>query len=116
MTIWKYFYSKKSLKRKILAIKDDLTDLAKKHCTEKFFIEWYGAYQIDPKHLVFWICIQSDKMKHELESNIDLNKDLRNLLAKNEYPVEAQKFVYISFESQETVDRESNGDWHIHFQ
>jgi len=37
------------------------------------------------------------------------------LLKKHNYPIYALQFVYIGFESQETVDRESNGNWYHHF-
>jgi hypothetical protein len=115
MSIVRFFYKKDSLKRKILDIKVNIKELIQKKCTEKVFITWYGAYEIDPKYLVFWICIKSDKTKTELQNDIELNANLRNLLVKYNYPPEAQNLVYISFESQETVDRESNGNWYHHF-
>jgi hypothetical protein len=78
-------------------------------------VEWYGAYDINPKHLAYWICVQTDKMKDELRENIELNNTLRTLLEKHEYPKDSQKAVHIGFESQETVDRESKGNWYHHF-
>lgn len=115
MNIMKYLYDKDSIKRKILDIEDDIKRIMQVACPEKFNVSWYGAYDIDPKHLVYWICMESDAVKHELEKNIELNKTLRDLLEKHQYPAEAQKDVYIGFESQETVDRESGGNWYHHF-
>lgn len=40
---------------------------------------------------------------------------LRQLLVKHDYPEEARQFVKIDFESQETVQRQSNGNWFEHF-
>lgn len=111
----KYFYSKSSIKRKILDIRDDVERIIKLRCKEKFFIDWYGAYDIDPKHLVYWVCIQTDNLKAKLESDRNLNAELRQLLEKHNYPSEARKFVHMGFESQETVDRESGGNWYQHF-
>lgn len=111
----KYFYRKDSLKRKILDIKDDIEQLVKTHCNEKFFIDWYGAYDIDPRYLVYWICIKTDREKAKLKDDLKLNSELRQLLEKHKYPTNVQKFVHIGFESQETVDRESNGNWYHHF-
>ncbi|WP_160292173.1 hypothetical protein [Pedobacter lusitanus] len=103
------------MKRKILDIKDDIEKLIMHYCEEKFWIEWYGAYDIDPKHLVFWICIQSDEMKLNLKVNSELINKLRNILIKNNYPEQARQYVSIDFESQETVNRESAGNWYQHF-
>lgn len=115
MNILKFFYKKKSIKRKIFDIKDDIMRAISAVCEEKHSIYWYGSYDIDPKNLAFWICVNSDEMKNKLEQNKELKKQLKNLLIKYEYPQEAINDVFIGFESQETVDRESNGDWYLHF-
>src|ERR1041385_4110025 len=115
MSFLKRFYAKGSLKRKILDIKDEIAEIIKPMCKEKFWINWYGAYDIDPKNLVFWVCVESDKMKTSFESDEKLMKRLRDLLEKYDYPLEARPHVAIGYESQETVDRKSNGDWYVHF-
>lgn len=103
------------MKGKIIRIEDDIKKLIKPHCKEKFWIERYGEYNINPKNLVFWICVQTDKMKEKLKSHSDLENALRLLLDRYDYPIQARKHVHIGFESQETVNRESNGDWYLHF-
>ena len=103
------------MKRKILDIKEDIEKIISPICKEKFWVDWYGAYDIDPKNLVFWICVQSDKKKSELESNLELMSELKNLLVKYNYNEQARPFVFIGFESQETVNRESEGNWYNHF-
>jgi hypothetical protein len=115
MNVFKYFYSKKSLKRKILDIKEDIKKITKSTCDEKIWINCYGVYDIEPKQLVFWICIETDAMKLKLKSNDALKAELRNLLITHEYPETAIPFVFIDFESKETVDRESSGSWYLHF-
>ena len=81
----------------------------------KFSVIYYGAYEINPKYLVFWICVDTDKIKAELERDEELKNKLKNVLIKNEYPIEAIHNVQIGFESKETVNRESKGDWYLHF-
>lgn len=103
------------MKRIILNIKDAIENTVRLYCDEKFDVFWYGAYDIDPKHLVYWICVQTDQMKMDLTNNIKLNNDLRFFLEKYKYPASARKSVYIGFESQETVNRESKGNWYHHF-
>ncbi|MCE3295139.1 MAG: hypothetical protein K0R65_853 [Crocinitomicaceae bacterium] len=115
MSIFKFIYPKSSLKRKILNVEDDIKKIITLNCEESFFINRYGAYDIDPKNLVFWICVKSDAQKLNLSTNKDLTGTLYNLLTKYDYPKEAIPFVHIGFESQETVDRESGGDWYLHF-
>lgn len=115
INILKFFYSPSSTKRKILDVVDSIKLIIKPFCEEKYWIYWYGAYDIDPKNLVIWICVKSDKVKSKLESTQELRNKLRVILIKHNYPKEAISFVYIGFESQETVDRESNGNWYHHF-
>ncbi len=114
MKLYTELFSENSIKGKILRIKDDMERLIMPVCKEKFWIECYGAHQIDPKNLAFWICVQADKTKERLESESDLLNTLRLLLVKYNYPEKARAHVHIGFESQDTVDRESNGDWYLH--
>lgn len=115
MNLLKLFYPKSSMKRKILDIKEDIKRLVSKNCNENFWIDWYGSYEINSSNLAFWICVKSDRMKLDLKSNTDLINKLRNLLIKHNYPEQARQFVSIDFESQETVDREADGNWYHHF-
>lgn len=103
------------MKRKILNIIDDTKIVIQSLCKEKFWIDWYGAYEIDAKNLVIWICVETDATKLRLESDRELIIRLKELLTKYDYPEEARSSVHIGFESQETVDRESNGSWYEHF-
>lgn len=106
---------KNELEATINAIRTDIEMIVKKECNEKIDVYWYGAYYIDPKHLVFWVCIQTDAMKQKLEVNKVLTEKLRSLLETHNYPPEARSNVFIGFESQETVERESKGNWYHHF-
>ena len=103
------------IKKAISKSKRDIKQLIHRYCDEKFWIDSYGAVDIDPKHLVIWICVQSDRMKDRLAVEPDLPNEIRSILIKNNYPHQSVDEVYIGIESQETVDRESDGDWYLHF-
>ena len=93
------------------AIKDEVGH----HTSEKFWVTHYGANDIHPRHLVYWIVVVSDQEKCRLESDSLLIAELRSLLVKHDYPVEGRDGVHIGFESQETVDRESGGNFYHHW-
>lgn len=103
------------MKRKINRIKTDIHLIASARCKEQIAITWNGAYDLDPRHLVFWICVRSDGAKENLQNDVSLQTEFRQVLDNHDYPEEARKFVQIGIESQETVDRESNGNWWHHF-
>jgi hypothetical protein len=76
---------------------------------------WFGAYEIDPKYMSFYICVETDRTKDQLEGDVDLMQNLRAVLQQANYPPEAQDQVFISFASQETVNRDFQGNWYYYF-
>jgi hypothetical protein len=115
INILKIFIKKYSLKRKILNIVHDIKAEVKAHCNQRFWINWYGAYEIDPKNLAIWVCVKTDKTKLKLTSNTELKTRINYLFIKYDYPIHERSGVQVDFESQETVDRESHGNWYQHF-
>jgi hypothetical protein len=115
MSFLKNLFPKPSLKIKILDIEDSLKRTVARLVQEKVFIYWYGAYDISPKHLVFWICVETNKSRDSLQGNKELYKKLRDLLVKHDYPAEFRDSVYIGFESQQNVDESTGGNWYHHF-
>ncbi len=75
-------------------------------------IVWsFGAYYINPKHLVFVVGVPSDEEKNQLKNNKEFNQLLKLTLTKYNWPEKAIDYVTFDIESQETVDRENNGNW-----
>lgn len=103
------------LKDTVDAIEHDLTARMRPVARETFWVTHYGAYDIHPCYLVYWICVKTDAEKRRLEADASLLRALREVLAQHDYPVEGRESVHIGFESQETVDRESRGNWWHHW-
>lgn len=82
---------------------------------ERVVITHYGAIDLHPKHLVIWIVVDSDREKARLASDAALVRRLRSFLADFQYPVEGRDRAHIGFESVETVNRESGGDFWRHW-
>lgn len=75
----------------------------------------FGAYYIDPKHLVFVVGVPSDAERESLKSDRIFLEKMQMLLERFRWPAKARPFVQFSIESQETVERESNGNWWYHY-
>lgn len=103
------------LGRKVQAIKRAIAARVKSDATEPFEVRYYGAYDIHPRHLTYWVCVQGDAERDRLAADQALASDLRALLVSHRYPAEGLAGVSIGFESQETVDRESSGNWWSHW-
>jgi|SRR6185369_6828168 len=102
------------LKWKIWRIEGGLKGLLKQKDI-KPYVWFFGAYYIDPKSLVFVVGVPLDSERERLRSDIDFNNDMRRLLVTYNWPFEARKHVHFDIESQETVDRENNGNWWYHY-
>lgn len=102
------------LKWKIWRLESDLKALIK-NLGIKPIIWSFGAYYIDPKHMVFVAGVQTDKEKMELNSKQSIQNQMKDLLVKYNWPIEARKYVLFDIESQESVDRENNGNWWYHY-
>jgi hypothetical protein len=75
----------------------------------------YGSIDLDPTLLTIWICVRTDDEKRRFSEDDALIASLRAELVLADYPAEGARCAFIGFESQETVDRESRGDWWGHF-
>ena len=79
-------------------------------------IVWsYGAYCINSKHLVFVVGVLTDKAKNSLKGNDLFTDSLKGLLERYNWPERARASVVFDIESQETVEREANGNWWHHY-
>ena len=109
------FFAKFLLGRRVRKIERAMKRRVEMEAREPLWVTHYGAFEIHPRHLVCWICVRSDAERERLASNESLVSDLRQLLASCSYPAEGRSGVHIGFESQETVDRESDGNWWYHW-
>lgn len=75
----------------------------------------FGAYYIDPKYLVFVVGVSTDKEKDQLRADGEFLGKMRTLLDRMKWPELARGLVQFDIESQETVDRGTNGHWWYHY-
>lgn len=92
-----------------------LREVAAAAVNEEHSVAHYGSNHIHPRHLSIWICVQSDRERDRLQADVALMQRLRQTLDAVDYPAEGRDEVFFGFESQETVDRESDGDWWQHW-
>lgn len=71
----------------------------------------FGAVEIDPKNLAVWITTDTDTQRDELLSNGALIDEFRLVFRAVGYPEHAIRHICFVFESQQTVDRDFNGNW-----
>ena len=103
------------LASKVEAIEKDIEATVRAVAKEELWVARYGVFDIHPRHLVYWICVETDAEKQRLQADEPLMQRLRALLVRYDYPPEGREFVTIGFESKETVDRESGGNWWFHW-
>ncbi len=71
----------------------------------------FGAVDINPDHLAFWITTATDTERDRLAADAALQDEFRRVLLRAGYPADAVLKVGFAFESQETVDRVHGGNW-----
>ena len=98
------------LKRKV----DSIAATARKLITTqgcKCTVAVYGAYDVDARLLVVVMQVPTDAEREKLKTRPGLLQNLKDLPAKEGYPADACNDVVLEIQSQETVDRENEGNW-----
>lgn len=75
----------------------------------------FGTYYIDPSRLAIAIAVSSDSIRDSLQNNRAFIERAERLLVLFNWDIKARDQVKFHIESQETVDRENNGNWLYHF-
>jgi hypothetical protein len=91
--------------------KRQVKDVALQRCPDVRVFSRKGAIKISPGYLAFWIATKTDADAEMLRGDASFLPALRNALLAAGYPVDAVPYVRFPVESQETVDRDYNGNW-----
>jgi hypothetical protein len=70
-----------------------------------------GMSSIDPKYFCILINVKTDREKHRLLEDGELDNKIRQIALSAGYPEESVPLISFSIESQQTVDRDFNGSW-----
>ena len=98
------------LEDRINQIEADMELLVRSHTAENVWTTHYGAFEIDPQHLVYKLCVETETERIRLVNLEPLKLQLRYILEKYDYPPHARPRVYIGFESDEAINRDSGGN------
>lgn len=71
----------------------------------------FGAVDIHPKHLAYWITTTTDAERDQLAADSAMQDEFRRILLREGYPADAVLEVGFAFQSEETVQRDFGGDW-----
>jgi len=72
----------------------------------------FGAVDIHPKHLAYWITTDTDAQRDRLAADTGMQDEFRRILMRVGYPAEAILDVGFAFQSEETVQRDYGGNWY----
>ena len=93
----------------IARAKRKIQQISREYCRRAEVVS-FGATDINPRHLAFWIISQTDKERERMRSTPKLVATFRQELLASGYPSDAVPQVGFEFESRETVDREYDGN------
>jgi hypothetical protein len=71
----------------------------------------FGAVDVDPVQLAIWITTATDVQRDVLRRDPEFLADIRQALREAGYPAGAMDGIAVEVESQETVDRDHQGNW-----
>ena len=101
---------KSNVEKRICRVEDRLRDYLKPRGYSKLGVDHIGATYINPKHLAICIALGTDEEVEKFDL-MEITKMVHQWLEEEKYPHEAIKHVGVRVDSQETVNREFNGNW-----
>lgn len=103
------------LKKKVAKIAEEAQTVVRRIGGGACTILSLGAYDVDPRLLMFVVQVAKDADRDKLKERPALAEALKELPKKHGWPADACDDVVFNIESQETVDRENEGNWAYRF-
>lgn len=101
-----------NLNAQICASIERVKVLLKALTKEQAHVTYFGATDIDPKHLVVWLCVETDAECARLEANLlSIRDQIHACFRAEHYPSQAVPFIGVGVAAQETVTRDYKGNW-----
>ena len=101
---WRFWPTIRRAKRHLRAT-------ALQRCENVRVIVRQGPPDISARYIWFFIATNTDAEAHKLREDASFLPALRAGLLAAGFPADAVPYVHLLVESQETVDRDYNGDW-----
>lgn len=76
-------------------------------------VTWTGAVAISPKYLSIWLRTDKDFEREILKNDSTLRPAIDDILRGVGYPRECIPEIGLAIQSQQTVDRDSGGNWFL---
>lgn len=102
--------SKSDILAKIRMLEKELKIIVENSCN-KVHVFSFGAIDSEPKYLTVWIVAETDNVKNIIINTLEINKKFEDILIKIDCHEDAKKHITFTVESQETVDRDYEGNW-----
>jgi hypothetical protein len=99
------------LKKKVANMADEIKTAVRRTGGANCTVLTLGAYDVDPRLLVYVVQVATDAERDKLKDRPTLAESLKELPAKSGWPSSACEDVTFHIESQQTVDRENEGNW-----
>lgn len=103
-----------SIKDLVQVIKKDVKYIVSETTQERYDVFTYGSYLFGENGLCILISVNTDKERDRIKADAKFFRRVSSSLVLRDFPEEARGRVVVWVESQETVDRESKGDWYQH--